>query len=296
MLCRKATKADLAPANEIWTEAFGGEAGEAEYYINGFVGLENQFVAEEAGEVIALLSAVPCVYGSWRGAYFFALATKTRCRGRGVMARLMAYAEEACKHAGLHFSCLIPASGSLFGYYEKQGYHTVFLRALCVAAAGLGGLVATYSEKPLEAQALDGLRRHYLPGGALQFEPRPLGYLLEMPAGEGYTLGVTAGAYAVYKKQGQVLALAECMAADETEAKALILALCSARGCQTAALTLPPQSDLFAGRGWLQPAAQVKAFTAEPALQNLYLRFGLDEVFVKEYERLEDFCKHEQGG
>jgi len=129
-----ATKAMLPELIEIWKECFG----DSEEYISFFfkeklIGNEifdNQLVWLEQGKPVAMLSMLPAKLVSkekkvpmW---YIYAVATKTEWRKRGFAGALVDYANElAEKQEGV--TALVPASGSLFEYYQKLGYKTAFL-------------------------------------------------------------------------------------------------------------------------------------------------------------------------
>lgn len=279
--CRPARPEDMAQVIAVWTEAFGDTPPEIEADIAGFVGPENLFVAGEA-EVDAILSAVPCRMAGMSGAYLYALATRKERRGQGLMGELMAYSEEACRARGDSFACLVPGESSLFGYYERQGYHTSRLRRLEQRVEAGGPVVLNH----LGAAAYAQERAAVLPAGAVTFDEGRFARLLGLAEAQGFACVAGSGAAAVYARREEALAVAELLARDEAAGEALLSALAAREGVRKAVLTLPVEG-LWAGQGTLQPAAQFKPLREGRALPEApYLRFGMDEVFQKDYEPL----------
>ena len=61
-------------------------------FFEKFAGYENVFLAEEEGQVIASLCAVPVTLQGRKGADYYGVCTRPERRGKGVMTELMDYA------------------------------------------------------------------------------------------------------------------------------------------------------------------------------------------------------------
>lgn len=87
---------------------------------------ENTLVIRENGRILASLQMIPCEIqlGEQRYAahYIYAAATLPEARGRGLMGRLLAQAEDEGRRRGQAFSVLITQEDSLLGYYARFGY------------------------------------------------------------------------------------------------------------------------------------------------------------------------------
>lgn len=94
-------------------------------------------VAREGGALAAMLmfprffcaDAAP-------GGYVYSACTAPAHRGRGLMPRLLAMAEEEMAARGDGFSFLVPGEKSLFDYYRRFGYETGFYKNESSAAPG----------------------------------------------------------------------------------------------------------------------------------------------------------------
>ncbi len=256
---------------------------------------------------------------SCKGFYLFALATRPEQRGRGLMAELLAHAEAEAKQRGAAFLALIPASAGLFGYYHRFGFVDLPLRAAVVelanaehaadAAGGNGAPVATktaasttqsckVSKVNILAVRLPALRRAYLETGpddgpktaCISFSPRRFAMVAQAAADEGWRLFVNNAGYAVAKAVGGVLAVAELGAQSDEDARGLLHTAAAAlaptsAALQNAIITLPQKSGIFsAEKSRMYAAAQMRPLRAGIRSDEMYLRFGIDEVFEKNYE------------
>lgn len=116
---RLATKQDIPGITALWQEAF---------HETPILPDCDCFVAELDGRIVGMLFAMPQKLKSkalYKAVYFYAVATKEEYRGRGICRALMAYAEA---HTDADCCVLVPASESLFDFYEKLGYKTAFYR------------------------------------------------------------------------------------------------------------------------------------------------------------------------
>ena len=116
---RIATQQDIPGIVRLWQQAFGETPVLPEAPC---------FVAEQDGQVVGMLHALPQIFLSgkaYKAAYLYAIATEKAYRGRGICRSLMAYAEQT-----LDVDCciLVPARESLFRFYEALGYETAFYR------------------------------------------------------------------------------------------------------------------------------------------------------------------------
>ena len=116
---RLATEKDIPGIIALWQEAFH----ETPILPDGVC-----YVAQLDGQVAAMLHALPQTLRlgrDYKAYYLYAVATKKAYRGQGLCRNLMAYAE-----AQLPADCciLVPATESLFGFYEALGYRTAFTR------------------------------------------------------------------------------------------------------------------------------------------------------------------------
>ncbi|MDD6572502.1 MAG: GNAT family N-acetyltransferase [Thermoflexaceae bacterium] len=136
-----AGKEDVSALKKLWKEAFSEEAFAGIFYDMIFYSGMSEEVKilvdrqvnngkESESEIISMLHYIPCCYENGNtkcnGAYLYALATDRRYRGRGIMGEMIEYAKQMADEQKKDFLYLIPAEDSLYGYYEKFGFETLY--------------------------------------------------------------------------------------------------------------------------------------------------------------------------
>lgn len=130
MIFRLSNRNDIPGIIKLWNEAFGDSEKEIRFFLDNKYIPENTLIIEENGETASLLFLLDgnmkingSIYPSY---YLYAACTDNRFRGRGFMAYLLKKANETANSRNKDFICLMPGEKSLFDFYEKHGYKTVF--------------------------------------------------------------------------------------------------------------------------------------------------------------------------
>lgn len=130
MIIRLSDYDDFKQIIELWNEAFGDSENEIKFFLDNKYIPENTLVIEENGRIVSMLFLLEgkmrissCAYPSY---YLYAACTAKDFRGRGYMADLLKKANEIGHSRKKDFICLMPGEKSLFDFYEKHGYKTVF--------------------------------------------------------------------------------------------------------------------------------------------------------------------------
>lgn len=160
MIIRLSRKDDIGGIVSLWNESFGDTAEEIMFFINNKYLPENTLVAEENGEiasVLFLLEGKMCIKGiDYPSYYLYAACTLKKYRGRGFMAKLLEEAEKIAALRAIDFICLMPGEKSLFDFYEKFGYKTVFNRK--VLSVDVGKDIESVEIKPSDADDCEKIR------------------------------------------------------------------------------------------------------------------------------------------
>ena len=121
---------DINGIIRLWEEAFGDTEVEIRFFLDGCRKPLNALIYELDGEiasVLFLLEGDMHIEGrDYPSYYLYAACTLKKYRGRGLMAELLESAKETADKNDKYFICLKPAEKSLFDFYEKHGYKTVF--------------------------------------------------------------------------------------------------------------------------------------------------------------------------
>lgn len=115
---------------ELWGAVFGDGKREVALFFRNAWRPENTLAVREDGRIVSALHMLPCrmlLSGrTVQAHYIYAAATLPDFRGRGYMAQLLHLAGEYGQRRGDCASVLLPASASLYDFYHKFGYRTVF--------------------------------------------------------------------------------------------------------------------------------------------------------------------------
>jgi len=245
---RVAEKSDAAQLTGLFSAVFGDPEPVAANIFEKFAGYENVFLAEEEGQVIASLCAVPVTLQGRKGAYYYGVCTRPEQRGKGAMTELMDYARSQLLLRGWSFAVLIPASASLFDFYAQRGFQKAFgLREFTRPI--LRNLWAQADFDSVTAKGLEALRRRFAPDAVFL---NNAGYILVLT--DLYTLGGTIvsseDGYGIYfKKDDQTLDFVELFAEGDRAAEKLMEAARDKTGAEQAHITLGAQQNLFLGEG-----------------------------------------------
>lgn len=115
---------DTAPLRTLWKQAFG----DPDTFLDSFFSLGyaptrcRQLTVD--GKLASVVYWFDCSLNGKKIAYLYAAATDKVMRGRGFCRTLMADTHRHLRTLGYESAVLVPASPSLFGFYEKMGYRT----------------------------------------------------------------------------------------------------------------------------------------------------------------------------
>lgn len=219
MNIEKPLKKDIWQLKKLWKESFG----DTDVVIDAF--FENAFSTDRCmcvfdnGSIAASLYWFNCTFSGKRIAYIYAVSTAEQHRGKGFCRKLMEYTHLQLSSLGYAGSLLVPASESLFGFYEKIGYTscTAIGSIECKASFERGNV------REIDAEEYASLRRKFLPDGGVVQEGENLRYIssyMRFYAGEDFLLAA--------KKEGVVLNGAELLGNTSCASK-----IVGVLGCKT---------------------------------------------------------------
>lgn len=131
-MIRLATEKDINGIISLWNEAFGDSEREIRFFLDNKFEPKNTLIYELCGEAVSMLFLLEgnmIINGAeYPSYYLYAACTAKKCRGRGIMAELLDKAKLLAAEREKCFICLMPGEKSLFDFYERFGYKTVFAR------------------------------------------------------------------------------------------------------------------------------------------------------------------------
>lgn len=129
-MIRFSTNNDINGIVSLWHEAFGDSEQEIKFFLERKFKPENTLLIEENGDIASmlfLLDGKMCINKiDYPAYYLYAACTAKKHRGKGLMASLLAFAKDVSQSRGVSFICLMPGEESLFEFYAKHGYRSVF--------------------------------------------------------------------------------------------------------------------------------------------------------------------------
>ena len=122
---------DIPRLKELWRLAFGDEDTYIDHFFTGYYAPERMLVLEEEGTVQAMTAwfDMPLVFAdgtTWSCAYLYAVATHPDRRGRGLAARLLAFADRWLKERGFACVSTVPAREDLHAFFGCNGFEECF--------------------------------------------------------------------------------------------------------------------------------------------------------------------------
>ena len=121
---------DLRGIISLWQEAFGDSESDILFFLNSHYNPENTVVYEYNNEIASVLFLIEgnmhiknVDYPSY---YLYAACTLKKYRGKGLMSEMLDFAKKIAASRNYFFIALKPAEESLFDYYSRFGYKTVF--------------------------------------------------------------------------------------------------------------------------------------------------------------------------
>lgn len=174
MEIRLAKKEDLEGLKEIWKRSFGDEDRLIDQYFQSRDWISQTAVLLQDGKSVSMLTMIPVdligEYGEkCPAAMIYAVATHPDYQKRGFADQLIEFSNQTLLSEHVPVTVLVPATESLFHFYEKRGYRNgFFLREAVLIDAEIekqaGPKPPPCRVTPIEPSEYNRLRREQLIG------------------------------------------------------------------------------------------------------------------------------------
>lgn len=174
----------------LWQEAFGDTDAFLDDFFSAAFSPERCFCVFDGDIPVSVVYWFGCSCREKSIAYLYAVATDTRCRGRGLCKTLMEHTHAHLKNLGYAGTILVPGSEDLFRFYEKLGYRTCVLAREDFCTPG----TTPARLENLDPETFARLRRSYLPEGSVVQEGENLAFLetqVQFYAGKDFLLAAS---------------------------------------------------------------------------------------------------------
>lgn len=129
-MIRFAKDEDHPQLKVLWNQVFGDSEAAIDFYFSNRHQNQNMLVYEVEDVIAGMLTMLPVqlAFGPemQNGRYIYAVATAPAYRNQGISSQLLLYCHNWMEKNEEIAAVLAPASDSLFAFYQKRGYSTVF--------------------------------------------------------------------------------------------------------------------------------------------------------------------------
>jgi len=224
-MIRFAKDDDHKQLKRLWNQVFGDSDAAVDFYFSHRHQNQNMLVYEADSIIAGMMTMLPVQLAFSQkirpGRYVYAVATAPAYRGQGISTELLLYCHDWMKKNGETASILVPASDSLFAFYKKRGYETLFyVDITTVHSAQLPPFPIGSVCTPCSAQDFYRLRDSAFSGSSLfvKWDKAALEYIIQSATafGDGvfYVRTKTGDGYAVCGWRGQKVFIREIATAN----------------------------------------------------------------------------------
>ncbi len=133
-MVRLSTHKDISGIVAVWKEAFGDSEKDIRFFLDFHYKPENTVIFDFDGEVASVLFLIDGdmhIKGkNFPSYYLYAACTLKKFRGMGMMSEMLDFAKNLAYQRNKFFIALKPAEDSLYDYYFRFGYQSVFSKRI----------------------------------------------------------------------------------------------------------------------------------------------------------------------
>lgn len=255
----------VSELSSLWQQVFGDGEREVSFFFRNAWKPENTLAVTEDGRVVSALHLLPCRInlpgGSVQAHYLYAAATLPGFRGRGYMRGLLEQAARYGAQRGDWASVLLPGEPSLYDYYHKHGYRTVFGVRYCrVEREELPVVPVEKGQCVLTGWDCAVIRnRCLLPiKGSVLWEPLAVQFAINAQKYWGKRMVSSPRGYCLFQEDG----LVQELMAKPGEEMALLAKAARLMTSESLRVRLPAKSPLLPGRGEIEPFGMMRPLRA----------------------------------
>ena len=183
-----APRVSFSPSiRELWCEAFGNIDNFIDKFERHGYDKDKLRAVTVGGEIVSAHYIFDCEYDGGRVAYIYGVATHKAHRGKGYCTALLKNTHKHLMAEGYAGAILVPASPSLFDFYELLGYKTCsYVTELSAVATGRAAELFQ-----INAEEYMALRKDFSPRGTVLQDGSMLEYINsdnEFFRGDGFIL------------------------------------------------------------------------------------------------------------
>ena len=256
---------------ELWQKERGDTAEFINTAMDRFAWEQNVYVAEENGQIEAVVLAVPVTLQGRPGNYLFGLCGQ----GSLILAGLIDTLCAQQKLRGEGFTVAVPTSPEQTSLLQEKGFHKAFALR-CLPREVERNLWSQADFDSVTAKKLCELRARFWPD-TVMLTPEQMAVVLGDLYSRGATIVSSERAYGIYFRKEDTLYFVEMMAEDDRSAEELMEAAREKEVIvEKAVITVGAAQNLFLGEGARQEYGMIR-FEGEPFdVSESYLRLMME--------------------
>lgn len=283
-MIRFAKKSDKPQIVSLWNNVFGDSAEAVEMFLDTHFICRNTLVYSNCDRIVSMLFLIEgktvIMSAEYPSYYLYAACTDEDYRGQGLMSKLIKEAQTVAAERGYSYIFLLPAEDSLYQYYEKYGYRTLYgkcrivISAETIKTATKSDLTKTHLNfqqlELLRKSAFSDISRFEWNGKAIDYSLRINKYY----SGDSFQ---TCKGYALYSISDSILTVKE-FAFHRNELSDFLSAVLTENDFSEAVIDLPvtAETDKYAFKSGMILPLSTEAEVALPENNRIYLGLTLD--------------------
>lgn len=209
---RVAQSSDINSLKELFKNTFKENDEALELFFKRIFKPEICYICLDGDELIAMVYIIPTTVNSRKAGYLYAAATKDEFRGAGVMKGLIHYAlsitmQELC--------VTLPASDSLYGYYEKLGFKPLTSNTAELNREEISEISKPYEVSENVVNGYCGIRNRVLKNNFLFWNNNHIDFAFEYNALYGAKIIKNNYGYAIAFDEGDYCYVSEFICDDK---------------------------------------------------------------------------------
>lgn len=277
-MIRSATQLDIPQLKKIWDRCFDDPLNYVDFLYDCVTTPQNTLVWDEEGKILSMAMSIDCMFSYKEEqlpcVYIYGCATLPEAEGKGIMTRLISYAEQLAAQRGVQMSVLVPGERFLYGFYRKRGYNSDFPLRTVTLRPGMMGDVPQ-AEEPLLYDRISPEELYAIRENALYEVPHiewkadQITFIMRDALAYGEHVasysGAAGKAYAIYGAENRSMFIKECLGTSELATKILLAALINEQDPRRVTLRGPVGAGVLPFEGVRQEYGMSKVFkTAKP--------------------------------
>lgn len=290
-MIRLATEQDIVQLKQLWDESFDDPMNYLDFIYSKAADPSDTLVYDNGNMIISMMTLIPVnfVYGEYvvRTIYIYGAATHPRFQNKGLMTRMLTYAEDHARMLDCHLCVLVPGEAYLFDYYRDRGYGADFnCRIVTIKPGMIPDDITVDNTSSIdtitgpEAYRLRSIGLRDIPH--IEWTGEQMDFVLEdcRIYGEhiAHYKGEQGEAYAVYHQEKRKMHIKECFGDRQQARYAVLKDIIQQNAPRSVRIQLPVNTTLFPYEGSVTRYGMSKPLNVTTKIKDLepYMNLMLD--------------------